>query len=70
MKTIEPSIAESRLNLSMSEVKRLTCFDHNRVYKLINSGALRTYTVGRRRYATFEAVTECLRNLEKRGANP
>lgn len=37
----------------------------NKIYEEIASGRLRTYTVGRRRYSTDEAVEEYIRAREK-----
>ena len=35
------------------------------LYKLINSGGLRTYKIGKRRYCTHDALVECQRALEE-----
>lgn len=40
----------------------------NKIYEEIAAGRLRTYTVGRRRYSTDEAVEEYIRAREKEQA--
>lgn len=37
-------------------------------YKLIHSGVLKTYKIGRRRYATAEQIQECIERLSKEAA--
>ncbi|MEW8073626.1 MAG: hypothetical protein AB2758_20635 [Candidatus Thiodiazotropha endolucinida] len=39
------------------------------IYQLINSGTLRTYKVGRRRYCSHAALLECQASLEEKTNN-
>jgi excisionase family DNA binding protein len=49
---------------NMAETAKLLGIGHQKLYDLINSGALRTYTVGRRRYCSGEAILEFIRERE------
>lgn len=53
-----------RLAYTMNEAMGALRTSRATIYKLINSGTLRTYRVGKRRYCTHDALVECQQNLE------
>lgn len=48
----------------MTETAKALGFGHQKLYDLINSGELRTYTVGRRRYCSADAIMEFIHGRE------
>lgn len=49
---------------TMTETAKALGFGHQKLYDLINSGELRTYTVGRRRYCSADAIMEFIHTRE------
>ncbi len=58
-----PQIAYS-MNESMDALR----ISRATIYKLIQQDLLKTYCIGRRRYATHAAILECQRKLESESA--
>lgn len=49
---------------SMNEAAQVLNIGHQKLYDEINSGRLRTYKVGRRRYCSGEAILEFIHDRE------
>ncbi len=58
----------SKLTYTISECMIALCISRGTIYDLINSGKLKSYKIGRRRYTTHEALIECQRNLIEESA--
>jgi len=55
-----------RFALDMDEVGTSIGISTPKVYGLVEEGLLKTFLIGRRRLATPDAVSACLRELEQR----
>lgn len=55
-----------RAALDMDEVGISIGISTPKVYGLVEEGLLKTFLIGRRRFATPDAVSACLRELEQR----
>ncbi|MGX1778083.1 excisionase [Nocardia brasiliensis] len=51
--------------LNEQEVRKLIPIGHSKYYELIGSGALRSVTIGRRRFVTEQAVIDYIAQLEE-----
>lgn len=60
--------ASTPTTLTMTEVMETLKFSRATLYKIINSGDLRTYKVGKRRYCTPDAVRDLQKSLEQETA--
>ena len=49
---------------TMTETAEALGIGHQKLYDIINSGELRTYTVGRRRYCSEDAIRDFIRARE------
>ena len=59
-----------RLALDMDEAgEAMGGFSRPLTYDLVNEGKLRTFLIGRRRFASIEAIEECIRILEAQVAD-
>lgn len=69
METITDSVPGpvQRVALTMDEAAAALRLSVPSVYWLVNRGFLRTYTFGRRRLVSLEALEACVRGLEERG---
>lgn len=50
---------------TIEQAMALLNVDRRRIYLMIADGSLRTYKHGRRRFASAEALRECVRKLER-----
>ncbi len=61
------------MNLKPANTMPETCealgFGHQKLYDEINAGRLKTYKVGRRRYASEEAIRQYIRDREAESGN-
>jgi len=57
--------ATRTINEAIQELKS----NRKTVYSLINSGLLKTYKLGRRRYTTDRAIQDCIIALQKKTAS-
>lgn len=53
--------------LTMDQVAAALNVSVPTAYQLTNEGLLRTFTIGRRRFASLEAIQACVGALEERG---
>lgn len=58
----------SQIAYSMNETMVAMRVSRAVLYDLINDGMLRTYKIGRRRFCTHDALTECQHKLEEQTA--
>lgn len=58
----------TQLTYTMTEAAEALGIGHQKLYDEINAGRLRTYRVGRRRYASAEAVHDYIRDREREAA--
>ena len=56
-----------KLALSMKVAEEAIDVGHTQMYKEVNSGRLKTYKVGRRRYTTLEWLREWQQLMASRG---
>lgn len=56
---------KTKLAYPIEEAFELIGVTRTRGYKLINSGALRTYKAGKRRLCSHAALVECQREMER-----
>ena len=66
-KNTDPGIV-APVALTMDQVAAALNVSVPTAYRLVNEGLLRTFTVGRKRFASVQAAQECVQTLEQRGA--
>ena len=65
--TVMSGIDCPKIALSMKVAEEAVDLGHTQIYKEINSGRLKTYKVGRRRYTTPEWLREWQQLMASRG---
>ena len=53
---------------SVLEVERALGISHALIYQVIKAGEIRTFTIGRRRFVSADALREFIQNREKLSA--
>ena len=57
-----------KITYSVRDMMSALCMSRAYLYKIINSGELRTYMVGKRRYCTHQAIIDFQHDMEKKTA--